>query len=238
MEILKRLRPFLAPGQTWVEDSAEMPDEFKHALGDNEEVKFFQRAQLGNLVVVTIVCRLIGIACILWGLLGSYLCFPVALIFFAIPFFLYKYEYAITETRVLVGKREFGKYSFNIISIDMVSGVSIKSATFPYTMFGTAMLEILHVGGPTRLPVLGGQEGQATALRLTRMLEEGRTDSARRRAQAMAAPVTPLPPTPTPLPAAAKMDKKTQLELLRQRLLEGSINQETYNLLREEIENS
>ncbi|MBN1966466.1 MAG: hypothetical protein JW910_17580 [Anaerolineae bacterium] len=220
----------------WTVQGGEMSDRFRQALGAGEEVLFYQRSMTGQNCLIRGICWWLGAGSIVGSLATgdatAMLCgVGIGVFFLALPFLLPEHEYAVTTTRLIVGKRVFGQFSYDVVPVDMISGIKVGSST-QWFYQGQSQLTVQHGGGSVILPVMGGKSGEDVVLHLTRLLEERRTHAAHRQAPP-AAPQYAPPPTP-----AAAMDKKQQLDLLRQRLLQGQISEETYNRLRKEIEES
>lgn len=223
----------------WRTSAGEMSDELRSVLGQAEEVVLYQRSIQGNLMIVRWVGWAIAalLACSAISAMGNsdgagaLLCYgPGILVFLALPFLIPIHEYVVTKTRLIIGKTQWGSFSYDVVPMDMISGVKVRSA------FGSGSgVEIQRAGGNLQLPVLGGKGGQNLALTLTRLMEERRTFSAASQSGAYHTP----PPVShaTPPPSSPPMTKQERLSALRDRLLQGQISEATYNMLRQEIEN-
>lgn len=234
----------------YITGSGTMTEKFQQALGSGEEVVLFQRARAGNFFVqmlqslfYMIVCGLIASyldqdgsdwAILLWILTGIF-----GLSTVLAPWLMPTYEYAITNTRLIVGKHESMGFDYDVVPVDMISGVKVGSRSSWIGIGRASQLEIQRAGGNLALPVVNGEAGREMVLTITRLLEERRTYSAQGQA-ALHTPVHAPATTPPPgsLPSsAAVMDRQARLTALRDCLLQGQISEATYNMLRQEIEN-
>ncbi|MBN1966465.1 MAG: hypothetical protein JW910_17575 [Anaerolineae bacterium] len=145
------------------------------------------------------------------------------------------HEYAVTSTRLLIGKHSWKRFSYDVVAIDMITAVRVASSFRLGSFLSWSAVQVQYGGGKIDLPVLGGQGGQDLMAVLTRLMEERRTHSSVHQTAAAPPPAYAAPPPASPAPA---FDKQAELNLLRQRLLEGQISEETYNRLRKEIEES
>lgn len=227
----------------WQTSTGEMSEELRAALGAGEEVILHQRSMTGEsmfsrgcswIVGIGLILAAIGLAMEAQGASNSsgesafnmFCCMgSLGVAAFVWPLFIPKHEYVVTKTRLIIGTKQWGRFNYDVVPIDMISGVKVTSA------FGSGSgVEIQRAGGNLKLPVLGGGSGQQMALTITKLLEERRTHSA----QSQAAMRTPVPMPP---PSSPPMTKQARLTALRDRLLQGQISEATYNMLRKEIEN-